>query len=68
MFAARASTCAYIIVASKFVTNYRVDKSKEASPRSCSIIAAILEPTIAHIMGGVSATLRIGVQCGDTVE
>jgi len=43
--AARASTCAYITVASKFVTNYRVDKSKEGSPRSCSIIAAILEPT-----------------------
>jgi len=44
--AARASTCAYSTVASKFVTNYRVDKSKEGSPRSCNIIAAILEPTI----------------------
>eukprot|EP00253_Pinus_taeda_P010030 PITA_10030 len=43
--AARASTCAYSTVASKFVTNYRVDKSKEGSPRSCSIIFAILEPT-----------------------
>ena len=43
---ARASTCAYSTIASKFVTNYRVDKSKEGSPRSCSIIAAILEPTI----------------------
>ena len=42
---ARASTYAYSTVASKFVTNYRVDKSKEGSPRSCSIIAAILEPT-----------------------
>ena len=43
--ATRASTCAYNIVASKFVTNYRVDKSKDGSPRSCSIIVAILEPT-----------------------
>jgi len=43
--AARASTCAYNIVASKFVMNYWVDNSKEGSPRSCSIIAAILEPT-----------------------
>jgi len=31
-----------------FVTNYRVDKSKEGSPRSCSIIAAILGPIIYH--------------------
>jgi len=30
--ATRASTCAYSTVASKFVTNYRVDKSKEGSP------------------------------------
>ena len=44
--AARASTCAYSTVASKFVTNYQVDKSKEGSSKSCSIIAAILEPTI----------------------
>jgi len=44
--AARASTYAYSTVASKFVTNYRVDKIKEGSSRSCSIIAAILEPTI----------------------
>jgi len=43
---ARASTCAYSTVASKFVTNYRVDKIKEGSSRSCIIIAAILEPTI----------------------
>jgi len=43
--AARASTCAYNNVASKFVTNYQVDKIKEVSPRSCSIIAAILGPT-----------------------
>ena len=41
-----ASTCAYITVASKFVTNYCVDKIKEGSSRSCSIIAAILGPTI----------------------
>ena len=44
--ATRASTCAYSIVASKFVANNRVDKSKEGSPRSYSIIAAILEPNI----------------------
>ena len=44
--AVRASTCAYSTIASKFVTNYRVDRSKEGSPRSCNIIAAILEPTI----------------------
>jgi len=44
--AARASTCAYSTVTSKFVTNYQVDKIKEGSPRSCSIIAAILGPTI----------------------
>jgi len=44
--AARASTCAYSTVASKFVTNYQVDKIKEESSRSCSIIATILEPTI----------------------
>ena len=46
--AARASTCAYSIIASKFVTNYRVDKIKGGSPRSCSIVAAILEPTNSH--------------------
>jgi len=44
--AARASTCAYSTVASKFATNYRVDKIEEGSSRSCSIIATILEPTI----------------------
>jgi len=43
--AARASTCAYSTVASKFVTNYWVDKIKEGSSRSCNIITAILEPT-----------------------
>ena len=43
--ATRASTCAYNTVASKFVTNYRVDKIREGSSRSCSIIATILEPT-----------------------
>jgi len=41
--ATRTSTCAYSTVASKFVTNYRVDKIREGSPRSCSIIATILE-------------------------
>jgi len=46
--AARAITCAYSTVASKFVTNYRVDKSKEGSPRSCSIIAAILDLSASH--------------------
>ena len=55
--AARASTCAYATVASKFVTNYRVDKSKEGSPRSYNIITAILEPTI-----------LFGVVAGDTLE
>jgi len=40
--AARASTCAYRTIASKFVTNYRIDKIKEGSLKSCSIIAAIL--------------------------
>jgi len=43
--AARASTYAYNAVASNFVTNYRVDKSKEGSPKSCRIIATILELT-----------------------
>jgi len=43
--AARSSTCAYNTVASKFVTNYRVDKIKEGSSRSYSIIVAILGPT-----------------------
>jgi len=43
--AARASTCAYNTVASKFVTNYRVDKIKEGSSRSCNNISTILGPT-----------------------
>ena len=44
--ATRASTCAYSTVASKFVRTTGLIKLEIGSPRSCSIIATILEPTI----------------------
>ena len=56
---ARASTCAYNTVASKFVTNYRVDKSKEESPRSppsALSLEELVEDTQAHAVVDLGAT------------
>ena len=44
--ATRAGTCAYSTVASKFVRTTGLIKWETGSPRSCSIIATILEFTI----------------------
>jgi len=47
---ARASTCAYNALASKFVMKYWIDKIKEGSLRSCRVIVEILGPTTQDIM------------------